>query len=196
MNGRQQRFCEEYAKAPDAKAAALAAGYSTSRAKETGCELLKRPDIRAEISRLRAIRDQEVGFSAADVVRELVAVAMIDIGDVLTWGMEEVEGEDGLPMTMPNGDPIMRPIIAPVASSKLTPVQRRAIKSVSMSEKGVFKVELHDRVKALDMLGRHFGIFERDNEQAGKAAAGTVAALVAAAQGKPLSPVTAGCDDE
>lgn len=76
----------------------------------------------------------------------------------------------------------------PVHRKAIAPATRRAIKSVSMSKDGTFKVELHDRMKALADLGRHFGIFEKDHDQAGKAAAGTVAALIAAVQGKPLTP--------
>ncbi|MCG6112880.1 MAG: terminase small subunit [Paracoccus sp.] len=187
-SARQQAFCEQFISLMDGTKAAIAAGFSPKRASVTAHEFLKRADIQAELTRLREIRDKEFGMNAADVLRELVTNAMTDIGDVLEWGMEEVLDPEGLPMTLPDGQPIMRPVITPINSRDIDPAKRRAIKSVSMSEKGTFKIELTDRSKALEMLGRHFGIFEKDNEQAGKAAAGSVAALIAACQGKPLSP--------
>lgn len=188
--GKQQAFCEAYVRLANVSAAAREAGYAESSAHTRGHELMQRDDIKAEIARLREIRDKEIGMSAADVLRELVEVVTTDLGDVLTWGEEEVLGENGLPMTLPDGSPIMRPVITPIHSSDIPRAKRRAIKSISMSEKGTFKIELADRMKALELLGKHFGIFEKDNAQAGAAAANSIAALVAAAQGKPLTPST------
>ncbi len=185
---RQQAFCEQYVILRDGAKAAVAAGYSPKRAAVTAYEFMQRDDIQAELTRLREIRDKDFGMTAGDVLREIAQIALADIGDVLEWGLEEVLDPDGLPMTLPDGQPIMRPVITPVNSRDIDPGKRRAIKSVSMSEKGTFKLELADRSKALEMLGRHFGLFEKDNEQAGKAAAGSVAALIAACQGKPLMP--------
>lgn len=191
LTAKQVAFCGAYVRLLDATKAALEAGYAQSSAYQRGFELLQRDDIQAEIDRLREIRDKELGMKAADVLRELVGVAMTDIGDLLTWGPKPALDEQGNPILMPDGSPVTVPEIVPVHSSQLTPLQRRAIKSVSMSKDGVFKFELHDRMKSMEMLGRHFGIFEKDNEQAGKAAAGTIAALVAHCQGKPLTPATA-----
>ncbi|WP_103173753.1 terminase small subunit [Paracoccus sp. SY] len=190
LTAKQQAFCEAYVSVLDATKAATMAGYGKG-AHVRGHDMLKDERIQAEIARLREIRDEEFGMKAADVLRELVGVAMTDIGDLLTWGPKPALDEHGNPILMPDGSAVTVPEIVPVHSSQLTPLQRRAIKSVSMSKDGVFKFELHDRMKSMEMLGRHFGIFEKDNEQAGKAAAGTIAALVAHCQGKPLTPATA-----
>lgn len=195
LTARQEAFCREYVIRKDAKASAIAAGYAEGRAKQTGCELLQYDHIACEIARLQTIRDTEFGVKAADVLRELVNVAMIDIGELLTWGMEEVEDENGLTLTLPNGEPVMRPVCRPIPSRQMTEHDRRAIKSVSMSRDGTFKFELHDRMKSLELLGRHLGLFHKDNKQKGEAAAGTVAAIIASCQGPPLMPIAMTYDD-
>lgn len=188
MKARQTLFCQAYVLCLDAQKAARDAGYSPKRAKQTGYDLLQLDEIQTEIAHLRAIRDANFGMKAADVLREIADIAMTDIGDVLTWGMEEVEGENEGLATLPDGKALMRPVIKPVRSLSLTDSQRRAIKSISVSKKGVFKIELHDRLKALELLGRHYGLFEKDNKRKDQAGANTVAALVEACQGPPLMP--------
>lgn len=186
----QLKWCQEYAIKPDAKAAALAAGYSPAGAHTRGHENSKCPECMAEVARLRALEDEKFLIRKNEVIRELAILAMSDLGDVLEWGQEPVEDDEGLPVTLPNGEPVMRPVVTPVNSRAIPPALRRAISEVSMSDKGTFKVKMHDRMKALEMLARIHGLFEKDNEQQGKAAADSIAALIEAVQGKPLSPTT------
>ena len=49
--------------------------------------------------------------------------------------------------------------------------------------------------KALELLGKHYGLFEKDNKQKGEGLADAISALVASAQGAPLMP-NAMSDDE
>lgn len=190
LTEKQQAFCEAYVSVLDASKAATMAGYGKG-AHVRGHDMLKDERIRAEIDRLREIRDKEFAVSSADILREYLGIAMADLGDYLTWGAKPALNEHGEQIELPDGSPVTVPQVVPIHSSELTPAQRRAIKSVSMSKDGVFKIELHDKKGALNDLGRYLGLFEKDNEQAGKAAAGTIAALVAHCQGKPLTPATA-----
>lgn len=152
--------------------------------------MMKRPDVQARIAFLKGTATERVQIDQDDVLRGWMQIAKADIRDVLEWGLEEVIGEDGLPMTLPNGEIIMRPVITPRNSHDLPKHISAAVAEVSMSEKGVFKIKMHDKMKALDSLARHIGLFKEDNEQAGAAAAGTVAALIAQAQGTPLPIAT------
>ena len=54
MNKRQLAFVREYVVDGNGSAAAVQAGYSVGRAKQTASELLKRPDVVAELGRLGA----------------------------------------------------------------------------------------------------------------------------------------------
>lgn len=190
LNARQEAFCREYVIRKDAKASATAAGYAKNRAKQTGFELLQYDHINYEIARLQTIRDAEFGIEAADVVREIAAIAMIDIGRLLTWGMEEVKDEDGNTVRPTNGKPVMRPFCRPVSSHQMTEHERRAIKSISMSRNGTFKIELHDKLKAFELLARHMGIFETSNRTNTDGPVDTLSQLISACQGTPLMPKT------
>lgn len=192
----QQSFCEHYVKLREGKAAAEAAGYSLRTAVKQAHQLLQLDSIRAEIDRLQAIRDADFGMTAGDVLREIANIGLFDIGTVLEWGEVEVEDGEGDILSMPNGDPVMRPIVKPIHSDRLTPKERRAIKSVGMSKDGVFKLETHDRMKALELLGKHLGLFEKDNRQKGEGMADAITALVSAAQGAPLMPNAMGDDED
>ena len=65
MNRRQLAFAREYAVDHNGAAAAVRAGYAQSRARITSSELLRRPDVMAELARLGASV-----ATAADVTRE------------------------------------------------------------------------------------------------------------------------------
>ena len=54
MNRRQLAFAREYAVDHNGAAAAVRAGYAQSRARITASELLRRPDVMAELARLGA----------------------------------------------------------------------------------------------------------------------------------------------
>ena len=54
MNDRQRKFAQEYAKNPNATAAALAAGYSPKSARAIGAENLTKPYILDYIKQLQA----------------------------------------------------------------------------------------------------------------------------------------------
>ena len=188
LTSRQEAFCQEYVIRKNAKASAVAAGYSKRRAKQTGFDLLQYDHINVEIARLQAIRDAEFGIKAADVLREIAAIAIVDLGRLLSWGMQEVEHEDGDLVRLPNGKPLMRPFCRPLPSDQMTEHERRAIKFISMSKSGTFKVELHDKLKALELLGRHLGLFEKSNKPKGDGSVGALSQLIADCQGTPLMP--------
>lgn len=189
------KWCQEYALNFDAKAAALAAGYSKSSAYQRGYENSHCPDCMAEVERLRSLDDEKFLIRKGEVIRELMTIAMSDIGDVLKWGSEHVENEEGFTATRPKGKPAARSMATLVDSKAIPAALRRAISEVSMSNRGAFRVKMHDRMKALEMLARIFGLFEKNTEQVGIQAADSIAVLIEAVQGSPLTPTTGICHD-
>ncbi len=141
----RQRFVEEYVAmlCPNAKEAAIRAGYSPRTAKQTGYKLLKNPAIEAEIKAASAARVKRIRMSADDVLVGLAEIASVD-------PVELVDENDSL---LP-----LRKIPAHV---------RRAIASIEFE--GLYggrgknrkiigrncKVKLWDKKGALDTLAKH-----------------------------------------
>lgn len=140
---RQQRFVEEYLIDLNGKAAATRAGYSPKSAVITASQLLAKPRIREQIDKVMAERSERTKITADQVVRELARVAFGNTKQIVSWGA------DGI---------ILR------ESSELSEDEAAAVASVEETKTGI-KVKQHDKVRALEALGRHLGIFEKDNNQ-------------------------------
>lgn len=140
---RQQRFVDEYLIDLNGKAAATRAGYSPKSAVITASQLLAKPHIRQQIDKVMAERSERTKITADMVVQELAKVAFGNTKQIVSWGA------DGI---------ILR------ESSELTEDEAAAVASVEETKTGL-KVKQHDKVRALEALGRHLGIFEKDNKQ-------------------------------
>ena len=68
MNSRQRAFAREYAVDHTGSAAAIRAGYSSTRAKHTARELLLHPDVADEIAKLDAVTAEELGVTKLWIV--------------------------------------------------------------------------------------------------------------------------------
>ncbi len=75
LNPRRQRFIEEYTAAPaNAAAAARKAGFSTSRAKVTACELLKNPDVKQAIEQEQIRFRAQIEYTRENAVQDLMQI--------------------------------------------------------------------------------------------------------------------------
>lgn len=145
LNERQQQFAREYLVDFNATAAAKRAGYSENTAYSQGHDLLKHPEIKKLIAQQIEARSQRVEVTADRVLQELAKVAFASVGDFL-----EVQ---------PDGSAV-------VNLQGLTPEQLAAIGEVQVDEyvdgrgedqrrvKRV-KVKMLDKLKALELVGRH-----------------------------------------
>ena len=141
MNTKEERFCEEYLIDLNATQAAIRAGYAPSTAEGANKWITpgnpEKPRLRARIDRALAERSRRTGVTADRVVRELARLAFADITDVVDTG---------------------NAVIKPDASKDDTAV----IASVKVKSSEDFterEVKLCDKTKALEMLGKHLGMF-------------------------------------
>ncbi len=139
LTARQTRFVEEYLIDLNATQAAVRAGYSEKSAYSLGQRLLKHPDVAKAIDAAIQERTERLGLQADDVVLELRRIAFSDIIDYMEWDSSTVR----------------------VKKSHEIPAEaRRAIAGMTRSANGSVQVKLHGKVRALEMLAKHLGMYE------------------------------------
>jgi hypothetical protein len=78
LNAKQARFAAHYVKCLNATEAARLAGYSETSVRAIGSQLLGKPHVKAEISRLEAIQLGRIGLTAESVLEQLRRIAFFD----------------------------------------------------------------------------------------------------------------------
>lgn len=150
LTEKQKRFCREYLRDLNASKAAIRSGYSKKTAGVQGHELLQNPEIQKRITRAIEARATRTDISIDKVVQELARVAFSDIQDFVNWNKEGVAIRD---------------------SKELNEDQSRAVSEIAEGIDGKnrrrVKVKLHDKVKALELLGKHLQMFVERQERSG-----------------------------
>lgn len=146
LTARQEKFCQEYLLDVDATQAALRAGATTKSAARYANECLKNERVRARIAELKGQRNAVLGVDADYVLQRLLDIDKMDIADIL------------------NGDLTVKPV------HEWPETWRRYLSAVDIAELtagrgdkkeiiGVLKkIKWPDKVKNLEMLGRHVNI--------------------------------------
>lgn len=138
LTAKQERFVEEYMIDLDAKNAAIRAGYSARSAKTLGPRLTKMKNVAARIEEEKARRARRTGITAERVLRELAQLAFFDASKCLG---------------MLNGD-----------MEKMEELERETASIAAIKiGKGGIEIRFHDKTRALELLGRHMGIFREEN---------------------------------
>lgn len=143
LTPKQKRFVAEYMVDLNATQAAIRAGYSEKRASEIGYQLLQKTTVQAEIRKAMADREERTGVTQDWVVQELYKIAHADRG-----GIAKVVG--GVRVVLTDTD-------------ELDDEQRAALVGVEATKFGI-KVTTCDKLKALELLGRHLGMFTDKQE--------------------------------
>ena len=135
---KQKKFVEEYLIDLNATQAAIRAGYSVKNAGKIGHELLEKTRISNEVTRKIAERSRRTGINADRVLIELAKIAFVNADDV-------IESKDATLKENASRD-------------DLAAIQ--SIKVKTFGEDGVEReIKLAYKLKALDMLGRHLGMW-------------------------------------
>jgi len=140
----------------NATQAAIRAGYSKKTAPFIGAENLKKPQIQAAISAAMEDRSKRTEITQDMVVKELALIGFADMADFVK--IDESGMVQALPLdTLAEGK---SRIIKKVK-------ERRVIKSTAEGDTvldATFEFELCDKVKSLENLGRHLGMFVEKRE--------------------------------
>ncbi len=139
LMARQSRFVEEYLIDLNATAAAKRAGYSEKTAYAQGARLLQNPGVAQAVEAAIDERSDRLKIEADDVVLELRRIAFSDIIDYMEWDSSNVWVKEWY---------------------EIPAEARRAIAGMSRSANGSVQVKLHGKVRALEMLAKHLGMYE------------------------------------
>jgi len=161
LSSRQLLFVQEYPVDLNAKKAALRAGYAESSADKYAASLLNNPKIQDAIRQVMAERAKRLQITADRVLEEYAKIGFADIKDFLTFETKEVVVD-----VDKNGKPITdyQTVVSLKPSYK---VDGTMISEVSLKD-GSLKFKLHDKKGALDMIGKHLGMFIEKHEHTGK----------------------------
>lgn len=150
-NNKYERFCQEYIIDNNKTQAALRAKYSERTAYSQGQRLLKKVEVTGRVRYLQNRLSDKSGVKAVDVIRELAKLGFSNIQDFIEKGMSFKDLTE-----------LDRDIAAAVESVQVD-IRHDGGDSKAYNEK--VKLKLYDKKGALVELGRHLGIYEKDNEQ-------------------------------
>ena len=160
LTEKQKRFVEEYLIDLNATQAAIRAGYSPKTANEQGARLLVNVSIQKAISRAMTARSNRTNISQDRVVNELAKIAFMNIADL-------IDQHGNL------RDNVSRDDMAGIEWIRSKGVETE---NGYVRETG-FRVT--SKLKALELLGRHLGMFTDRVELSGlQAEQGKLDALI------------------
>ncbi|MGE5483684.1 MAG: terminase small subunit [Ignavibacteriales bacterium] len=147
LTRKQELFVKEYLIDLNATQAAIRAGYSKRNADKIGPELLQKPQIQAAIQAAMKEREARTEVTQDMVLQHLRKIAFGDLKDFVKFGPDGVEIKDC--------EEVDGTVLAEVSESKTE-------KSTNV------RVKMPDKLKALELLGRHLGMFRDKVEYTGK----------------------------
>jgi phage terminase small subunit len=170
VNKRQRQFCDEYLIDLNATQAAIRAGYAEKYASTNAHKLLQITAIKEKIDELMAERAKRTEITQDRVLKELAIIAFSNAADYAAVVDEEtyveVDGE-WIKLLDDDGNPVMKRTVKPVLTGSLTDEQKRALSVIKKGRDG-FEVKPYDKVRALELLGKHLGMFQDKVEVTGE----------------------------
>lgn len=167
MTAKQQRFCDEYLIDLNATQAAIRAGYKERYAHTNANKLLQNTTIIEYIQKKQAEREQRTEVTQDMVLRELAIIAFSNAADyikVVEKDLTEIVQGNQTPVLDAEGNPVKYKTVEPILTDDLTEEQKKALAVIKKGRDG-FEVKPYDKLRALEMLGRHLGMWDKKSER-------------------------------
>lgn len=168
LTKKQKKFCDEYLIDLNATQAAIRAGYSEKTARFIGAENLTKPNIQEYIQQRMNEREKRTEITQDMVLRELAKIAFSngsDFAKVVTkprkkmvWNDEIQEYEE---------KEVEEQFVEIIDTDLLPDDKKAAIASIKETKYGIV-IEPYDKLKALELIGRHLGMFKDKIELSGQ----------------------------
>lgn len=161
LTDKQKRFCEEYLIDLNATQAAIRSGYSPKTAEQTASRLLRNVKVQEYIAKRQKELSRSTEITQERVIKELALIAFSNNADYAHVVEKKLQVEAGgalVDVLDKDGNPVMYRTVEPVLTEELTEEQKRALAVIKKGRDGL-EVKSCDKVKALELLGKHLGIF-------------------------------------
>ena len=146
LTEKQKKFVEEYLIDLNATQAAIRAGYSVKTADVQSSRMLGNVKVQQAIAEKMAERSRRTGSNQGRVLMELAKIAFVNADDVIN--AQDATTKEG------------------ASRDDLAAIQ--SIKVKSFGEDGIEReIKLADKLKALEMLGRHLGMWNDKLQMSG-----------------------------
>lgn len=137
----QRRFVEEYLFDLNQTKAAIRAGYSARSAASRASKLMKQKKVAEAVQTAMAERSRRTGVSQDRIIEELAKVAFVNPADLMDLNTAKVK--DGFSA-------------ADAAAVSTVRYKRSSSETGSSVERNI---DMHNKIKALELLGKHLGMF-------------------------------------
>lgn len=168
MNRRQKRFVDEYLIDLNATQAAIRAGYSQKYADRMAYKLVENSRVQEYITKRMNDRQKRTEITQDKVLLELAKIAFTngsDFAKVVTKPHKELYYNRDAE-TYEERE-VIRQHVELVDTDALSDDKKAAISAIKETKFGI-AVESCDKLKALELIGRHLGMFKEKVELTGQ----------------------------
>jgi phage terminase small subunit len=152
LTPKQQKFCEEYMVDLNGTQAAIRAGYSKRSAQIQAVENLSKPIIQSVISELKQKLSAKTGVTAERLINELAKIGFSNIQDYVS-GDNLITDISKIPKEQAACIESIKTVTTTESYGKVTNTRTQV------------SIKLYSKISAIELMGKHIGLFERDNIQ-------------------------------
>lgn len=151
LTDKQEMFCKEYLIDLNATQAAIRVGYSVKTAEAQSSRLLTNVNIQNRITELKESRSNRIEMNADGVLKELKNWVEGDYTDLMMLTAKQIKE------------------LAPEIRRLITGFKRTTRRIPGTDEEEIqIEIKFIDKIKAMEMISKHIGFYEKDNSQSNK----------------------------
>jgi len=151
LTDQKRKFADKWFETAKGGASAVYAGFSEKTKDQIAYNLLQEPEVNEYIQKLREEYALKSGINKESVLNEYRKIAFSDVRKLLTV--------DGGLKSIDDIDDETAGAIAGIES--FDEIERESGEKLGTNR----KIKLHDKLRALEALSKHLGLFEKDNDQ-------------------------------
>ena len=168
LTAKQRLFVSEYLIDLNATQAAIRAGYSEKTAEQMAYKLVQKSSVQEAIQKAMKNREQRINITQDKVLSELAKIAFAngtDFAKVITGTCKRKRWDEDEQAEVETD--VEEQFVQLVDTDALPPDKKAAISAIKETRYGI-AIESCDKVRALELLGKHLGLFREKIELSGE----------------------------